>query len=172
MATMNERQARFAIGRSISRLADTLDCQIRVFAHESGLSAAIEQICEIVSRLMRVLNESAANHRSHKGARVTEAPIVVVGTGFAGFGAGYRLEADGHPYVVYDRNAYIGGHTSSHKLPGGFIFDEGPHVSFTKDKRVQQILADAVGGRYEDVRMGLDSYWEGRILTHPLQVNL
>lgn len=103
---------------------------------------------------------------------MTEAPIVVVGTGFAGFGAGYFLEAAGHPYVVYDRNAYIGGHTASHELPGGFVFDQGPHVSFAKDERVRQILADAVGGRYEDVRIGLDSYWQGRILTHPVQVNL
>jgi protoporphyrinogen oxidase len=103
---------------------------------------------------------------------VTEAPIVVVGTGFAGFGAGHRLEAAGQPYVVYDRNAHFGGHTASHELPGGFIFDEGPHVSFAKDERIQQILAAAVGGNYEDVRIGLDSYWQGRILTHPVQVNL
>jgi protoporphyrinogen oxidase len=103
---------------------------------------------------------------------MTEAPIVVVGTGFAGFGAGHRLEAAGQPYVVYDRNAYIGGHTASHELPGGFVFDQGPHVSFAKDERIQQILADAVGGRFEDVRIGLDNYWQGRILTHPVQVNL
>ena len=103
---------------------------------------------------------------------MTEAPIIVVGTGFAGFGAGYRLEAAAQPYIVYDRNAYIGGHTASHRLPGGFVFDQGPHVSFAKDERIQQILADAVGGRYQDVRIGLDSYWQGRILTHPVQVNL
>jgi cation diffusion facilitator CzcD-associated flavoprotein CzcO len=50
---------------------------------------------------------------------MTKAPIVVVvGTGFAGFGAGHRLEAADQPYVVYDRNAYVGGHTASHELPG------------------------------------------------------
>jgi protoporphyrinogen oxidase len=103
---------------------------------------------------------------------MTEAPVVIVGTGFAGFGAGHRLEAAGHPYVVYDRNAFIGGHTASHELPGGFVFDEGPHVSFAKDERIQQILADAVCGRYEAVQMGLDSYWQGWIVTHPVQVNL
>lgn len=101
-----------------------------------------------------------------------EAPMVVVGSGFAGFGAGYCLEAAGLPYVVYDRNAYIGGHTASHELPGGFVFDQGPHVSFTKDERVQQILAEAVGGRYEAVPIALENYWQGTILTHPLQVNL
>ena len=114
------------------------------------------------------------NHRPliRGGPSVTKAPIVVVGTGFAGFGAGHRLEEADQPYVVYDRNAHIGGHTASHQLPGGFVFDEGPHVSFAKDERIRQILADAVGGRYQDVRIGLDSYWQGRILTHPVQVNL
>jgi protoporphyrinogen oxidase len=103
---------------------------------------------------------------------MSEAPIVVIGTGFAGFGAGHRLEAAGARYAVYDKNPYIGGHTSSHELPGGFIVDDGPHVSFTKDERIQDILADAVGGDYESVPIGLDNHWRGRILTHPLQVNL
>ena len=102
---------------------------------------------------------------------MTEAPIVV-GTGFAGFGAGHRLEAADHPYTVYDRNSYFGGHTASHQLPGGFVFDEGPHVSFAKDERIMDILAHEVKGRYEDVRIGLDSYWDGHVLTHPVQVNL
>jgi protoporphyrinogen oxidase len=103
---------------------------------------------------------------------VSQAPLVVIGTGFAGFGAGHRLEAAGTPYVVYDRNSYVGGHTASHELAGGFIFDQGPHVSFAKDERIQGLLADAVQGRYEAVRIGLDSYWQGRTVTHPVQVNL
>ncbi len=76
------------------------------------------------------------------------------------------------PTPVYDRNPYIGGHTSSHQLPGGFTFDDGPHVSFTRDERLQGIFADAVGGDYQQVPIGLDNHWKGRILTHPLQVNL
>lgn len=103
---------------------------------------------------------------------MTEARIVVVGTGFAGFGAGHRLETAGQPYTVYDRNTHFGGHTASHRLPGGFIFDQGPHVSFAKDERIMRILADEVDGRYEDIRIGLDSYWQGHVLTHPVQVNL
>ena len=103
---------------------------------------------------------------------MTDAPIVVLGTGFAGFGAGHRLDEAGAHYVVYDRNPYLGGHTSSHQLAGGFVFDDGPHVSFTKDERIQEILADAVEGDYQQVPIGLDNHWRGQILTHPLQVNL
>jgi protoporphyrinogen oxidase len=103
---------------------------------------------------------------------MSDRPILVIGTGFAAFGAGHRLEAAGRRYVVHDRNAYPGGHTASHELPGGFLFDDGPHVSFTKDERIQSILADAVGGAYESVPIGLDNHWQGRTITHPLQVNL
>lgn len=99
-------------------------------------------------------------------------PIVVVGTGFAGFGAGHRLDAAGRRYVVLDKNPYLGGHTASYVQPDGWVFDDGPHVSFTKDERVQAILADAVDGAFESVPIGLDNYWQGHRFTHPAQVNL
>ncbi len=98
--------------------------------------------------------------------------IAVLGSGFAAFGAGHRLEAAGEPYTCYDRNPYIGGHTASHVHPDGWVFDDGPHVSFTKDERVQGILAEAVEGRYESLPIRLDNYWQGYRFTHPAQVNL
>ncbi len=98
--------------------------------------------------------------------------VVVLGTGFAGFGAGHRLDEAGVPYVVFDANPYIGGHTATHLVEPGFLFDDGPHVSFTKDERVQQILADTVDGRYQSVPIALDNYWQGHRVTHPVQVNL
>ncbi|MBF6606403.1 MAG: NAD(P)-binding protein [Chloroflexi bacterium] len=98
--------------------------------------------------------------------------IAVLGSGFAGFGAGHRLETAGRPYVCFDKNPYIGGHTASHVQPDGWVFDDGPHVSFTKDERVQGILADAVDGRFESVPIRLNNYWQGYWFTHPAQVNL
>jgi len=98
--------------------------------------------------------------------------IVVLGSGFAGFGAGHRLEAAGRRYVCFDKNPYVGGHTASHVQPDGWVFDDGPHVSFTKNERVQGILADAVGGRFEHAPIRLNNYWKGYWFTHPAQVNL
>lgn len=99
-------------------------------------------------------------------------PVVVLGTGFAGFGAGRRLEAAGRRYLCFDKNPFFGGHTASFALPGGWVFDDGPHVSFTKDERVQGILADAVDGAFESVPIHLNNYWQGYWFTHPAQVNL
>ena len=68
------------------------------------------------------------------------ARIAVLGTGMAGFGAWHRLREEPHDVVMYDMNGYFGGHTASWVFPPGFTFDHGPHVSFTKDERVKDIL--------------------------------
>ncbi|MBA3375317.1 MAG: FAD-dependent oxidoreductase [Actinobacteria bacterium] len=90
----------------------------------------------------------------------------------AGYGAWYRLRDEPHDVVLYDKNTYAGGHTTSWTFPPGFTFDEGPHVSFTKDERVREIFADAVNGEFEEVQYQLDNYWHGHWLTHPVQCNL
>ena len=70
--------------------------------------------------------------------------IVVLGSGMAGFGAASRLHAENITPVMYDKNAYHGGHTASFRNDSGFLFDVGPHISFTKDPRIQEIFADSV----------------------------
>jgi protoporphyrinogen oxidase len=67
--------------------------------------------------------------------------VVVLGSGMAGFGATSFLRTQGIRPVVYDKAAYYGGHTASFRDPNGFLFDLGPHISFTKDPRIQALLA-------------------------------
>jgi len=98
--------------------------------------------------------------------------IVVLGTGMAGFGAAYRLHADGITPTMYDKSAAYGGHTTSVRYDAGFVFDLGPHISFTKDTRIQDILADAVDQQYETVQINLNNYWRGHWPRHPVQLNL
>ena len=98
--------------------------------------------------------------------------IAIIGAGMAGFGAAQALVANGEQPVIYEKRARHGGHTSSHEFPGGFVFDEGPHISFTEDPRLQQMFADAVGGAYETINAYVDNYWQGHLLKHPAQCNL
>jgi protoporphyrinogen oxidase len=79
--------------------------------------------------------------------------IVVLGTGMAGFGASYRLNAERYKPVVYDQVAYFGGHTASFRDANGFLFDLGPHISFTKDPRIQDLFAGFVNQEYEAVQV-------------------
>src|SRR5262245_26367553 len=98
--------------------------------------------------------------------------IVVLGTGMAGMGAAHLLHAEGRKPVLYDMNPYSGGHTASFHHDAGFIFDIGPHISFTKDERIQQIFADAVGQEYDTLQIRLNNYWRGHWPLHPVQLHL
>jgi protoporphyrinogen oxidase len=99
--------------------------------------------------------------------------IVVLGTGMAGFGAAYRLHVEGTPPpVMYDQNGHHGGHTASFRYDSGFLFDLGPHISFTKDTRIQELFADSVGQQFESKPLKLNNYWRGYWPLHPVQLHL
>jgi protoporphyrinogen oxidase len=98
--------------------------------------------------------------------------IAILGTGMGAVGAYYRLRGEPHSCVLYDKNVYAGGHTVTFHHPDGFSFDSGPHVSFTKDERIQQLFADAVGGKFEAVQYQLNNYWQGYWFPHPVQCHL
>lgn len=100
------------------------------------------------------------------------APIAVLGTGMAGLGAGYALEASRLPFICYDKNDHFGGHTRSLTYREGFVFDEGGHISFTRDEHVKRVFADNVTGAYEERKLKIDNYWKGHRITHPPQCNL
>ena len=98
--------------------------------------------------------------------------FVVLGSGMAGFGAARRLHAEGITPIMFDKNSYHGGHTTSFKNEAGFIFDMGPHISYTKDPRIQEIFADSVDQRYETIQIYLNNYWRGHWPQHPVQLHL
>ncbi len=97
--------------------------------------------------------------------------IVILGSGMGGFGAAHRLHAEGVTPVMYDKNAYHGGHTASFK-DNGFIFDQGPHISFTKDSRIQDLFAESVDQMYETMQVNLNNYWRGYWPQHPVQLHM
>jgi protoporphyrinogen oxidase len=90
----------------------------------------------------------------------------------AGFGAAYRLHAEGVTPVLYDKNMYHGGHTASFRYENGFLFDIGPHISYTKDPRIQALFADSVNQEYETLQIYLNNYWRGHWPQHPVQLHL
>lgn len=98
--------------------------------------------------------------------------IAILGSGMAGCGAAYRLSTSGIRPALYEQHTHFGGHTSSYTFKGGWTFDEGPHVSFTKDKRIQDLLAANIGGKFETLSTKVNNYWRGHWIKHPAQVNL
>lgn len=98
--------------------------------------------------------------------------ISILGSGMAGCGAAHCLNAEGIESVMYDKNPYYGGHTTSHQYESGFTFDEGPHISFTEVERIQKLLAENVNFQYETIDAYVNNYWQGYRIKHPAQCNL
>lgn len=98
--------------------------------------------------------------------------IAVFGSGMAGCGAAFRLSSEKVHTVMYEKNSYHGGHTASFRSDG-FTFDEGPHISFTKDERLKKLFAESVRQEYESFSAPLvNNYWQGYWIKHPAQCNL
>ena len=98
--------------------------------------------------------------------------VVILGAGMAGFGAAHRLRAEGVRPVMFEQKAWPGGHTASFHQPGGFIFDDGPHISFTKDERIQQLFSESVRNEFETIHAYVNNHWKGQWIKHPAQCNL
>jgi protoporphyrinogen oxidase len=90
----------------------------------------------------------------------------------AGCGAFTRLRSEGIEATVFDMRAHIGGHTASYQHDSGFTFDEGPHISFTKDERIRALFAANVNGAYETIHARVNNLWQGHWIKHPAQCNL
>ena len=97
--------------------------------------------------------------------------IIILGAGMAGFGAAHHLRTHGIDSQVFDKNNYHGGNGASFNTDG-FIFDEGPHISFTKVERLQKLFAESIKNKYETFDVGVNNLWKGHWIKHPAQVNL
>lgn len=98
--------------------------------------------------------------------------LAILGSGMAGFGAGHRFHSEGLSSVIYEMRSYYGGHTSSHTFDGGWVFDEGPHISFTKVDRIKELFAQSVESDFREFSTIVNNHWKGHWIKHPAQCNL
>src|SRR3954447_13875044 len=121
-------------------------------AHPARGSRAVDRVVAAAS--FRCRGSRAAGPY---GRYCSMTQVVILGAGMAGFGAAHRLHAEGVGSVMYEQKPYHGGHTASFHRDG-FIFDDGPHISFTKDARVQQLFADSVHQQFETIHAYVNNY--------------
>ncbi|MDP2227552.1 MAG: FAD-dependent oxidoreductase [Moraxellaceae bacterium] len=94
---------------------------------------------------------------------------LILGAGLSGLAASYHL---GHANCrILERGHRAYGHIAS-VTRGGFMWDEGPHVSFTKHDYVKQLFADSVGQQFNEFATIVGNYFRGCWITHPAQVSL
>lgn len=99
-------------------------------------------------------------------------PIAILGSGMAGCGAAHQLHAEGVESMMFEKRGHAGGHTASYRYAGGWVFDEGPHISFTKNARVRELLAANIDQRFERLNARVNNHWRGHWIKHPAQCNL
>jgi len=95
--------------------------------------------------------------------------VTVLGGGISGLAVSYYL-GPGRS-IVYEADAHYGGHVYSEEQDG-FVWDDGPHVSYTKNEYIQQLFAELVGGQFEEVQAEVVNYYHGHWIDHPAQSNL
>ena len=88
-------------------------------------------------------------HAPAANGSATQPRIVILGTGPTGLGAGYRLKELGYTnFVLYERNAYIGGLYHSFVDPKGFTWDIGGHVMFSHYTYYDQCFEKLMGKEF------------------------
>lgn len=98
--------------------------------------------------------------------------VAIIGAGMAGFGAAHALAAAGLRGHIYDERDGPGGHTISYASSDGFVFDDGPHISFTENERFRSLLEESVGGEFQRIRAYVNNHWRGHWIKHPAHANL
>lgn len=95
--------------------------------------------------------------------------ITILGAGLAGLSCSFHL---GHEKcIIFEGNTYAGGHSYSHHR-AGFVWDEGPHVSFTKHAYVRDLFEESVQGDLLEYSTLVGNYFQDVWIPHPAQSNL
>jgi protoporphyrinogen oxidase len=86
---------------------------------------------------------------SNRPGAARDAKIVILGSGPAGLGAGYRLMELGHTnFQIVDRNPYVGGLSHSFTDAAGFTWDIGGHVMFSHYKYYDDCFEKLMGNDF------------------------
>jgi len=73
---------------------------------------------------------------------------VILGAGLAGLTAAYTLQGAGEEeWQVYEREARAGGLARSQAVEG-YLFDYGPHILFTIDAEMEELIRDCLGENF------------------------
>jgi protoporphyrinogen oxidase len=92
----------------------------------------------------------------------------ILGAGLSGLSTAFHI---GHENcVVYEAEPYYGGHIHGEERDG-FMWDDCPHVSFTKDEYVRNLFAESVNQEFEEFAVRVGNYFHGHWIDHPAQSN-
>lgn len=90
--------------------------------------------------------------------------VVILGAGLAGLGCGIELPGS----VLFEASSHPGGHAYSHEL-AGYHFDEGAHISHTRDEEFLALIKKHAGGVHSFNPSIVRNYRRGAWTGYPIQ---
>lgn len=95
---------------------------------------------------------------------------LIIGAGITGLSTAWHLRDSDLKIAVLEGSSELFGHSKSHSHQSLF-WEEGPHVSFTKNKYVYDFISNhCMSTRL--IKPKVASFFEGGWLSHPIQHNL
>ena len=95
--------------------------------------------------------------------------IAILGAGLAGLSCSYHL---GHKNcIIFEKNSHDGGHIYSHHVDE-CVWDEGPHISFTRNEYVRKLFEESTLGEFYEYEATIGNWYNGNWIPHPAQTNL
>lgn len=95
--------------------------------------------------------------------------FTILGAGLSGLSCSYHI---GHEQCkIFESQKHPGGHIFSYEK-NGFIWDEGPHVSFTQHDYVQNLFANSVSYDFHEFSVNVENFFHNSWIPHPAQSNL
>jgi protoporphyrinogen oxidase len=103
------------------------------------------------------------------GARVIRKRIGILGGGISGIALAAHL---GEDVDVLEKNARTGGLCGT-IVENGFTFDAaGPHIMFSKNKEVLNLMIDVLDGNVHQNRRENRIYFKGKLVKNPFDNDL
>jgi len=100
--------------------------------------------------------------------RKTNRRLGILGGGPSGLSMGLFLKDD---YEIVERSDHVGGHASSFSV-GGYTFDHGPHIMFSKNQPVLDFMIRSLGGNVMRCRRNNKISFKGKLIRYPFENDL
>ena len=96
--------------------------------------------------------------------------VVIIGAGLTGFRAACELVRNGADLTVLEREAQVGGMARSHAF-NGYVFDHGPHGSYSRDEELLAEFRQRVGdGNFYFHEKWSQIHYREKFYNHPLRI--